>query len=152
MSDDHDPYRHWTTNADGKRVLRGLSVNETQEYEAYLTKVGQWRTRHFDWPDRVAARRRFLDLHHKHEPERLQAIMAETRLCRDCRYADLGPPEPVCLHASSVVEQRVDLATDRPMAPYAMTCHGARQPVSRHCGPDGRFWEARDAGPAPHGI
>ena len=67
----------------------------------------------------------------------------EQRLCRDCRFADLGPPEPVCLHASSVVEPRVDLATDRPMAPYQMTCRGARQPVSGHCGIDGRFWEAR---------
>ena len=109
MSDDHDPYRHWTTNADGKRVLRGLSVNETQEYEAYLAKVGQWRTRHFDWPDRAAARRRFLDLHHKHEPERLQAIMAETRLCRDCVSGQL----------------RIDS-----MGGYAVTCRLARATFS----------------------
>jgi hypothetical protein len=144
MPDDHDPFRHWATNADGKRVLRGLSVDETQEYEAYLAKIGQWRTSHFEWPERAAARHRFLDLHNKHEPERLQAIMTETRLCRDCRYADFGPPEPVCLHGSSIIERRVDLATDRMMTPYLMTCHGARQPVRGHCGPDGRFWEARE--------
>ena len=70
----------------------------------------------------------------------------EPRLCRDCRYADLGPPEPVCVHASSVVEYRVDLATNRPMTPYTMTCRGARQSVSGHCDIDGRFWEAAIVG------
>jgi hypothetical protein len=67
MSDD-DNMRHYTTNADGSRVLRGLTVAETEELKQLWEDGREGRDR-----DRA----RFIELSRKHEVERIRAVSAE---------------------------------------------------------------------------
>ena len=80
-----DPMRIWETDADGNRVLIGLTKDETDEYEAYLDKDMQSREdlTSSPWPSREEEDReteRYLELHAKHEKARHQVLDAEREL------------------------------------------------------------------------
>lgn len=72
--------RRWTTDARGNRVLRGLTLEETEFHESYLAsrRTGERST----WPSGELRKRRarFLELADKHEVSRLEAVVAERRL------------------------------------------------------------------------
>lgn len=68
-TEDPDYFRAWATDAADRRVLVGLTAEETEEYE---------RTRDADAWDHDA-KDRYLELHEKHEAARLQRLMNEGR-------------------------------------------------------------------------
>jgi hypothetical protein len=65
-----DEMRHWTTDANGARVRRGLTVAETDELE---------RLREADRQGLPCDGARLLELWDKHEIARIQAIGAEVQ-------------------------------------------------------------------------
>jgi hypothetical protein len=80
--------RRWTTDADGVRVLRGLTAQETCWYEAHQAKRLQ------SWQGESAAPRasvqeeradqaRWLELHDRHEIARVAAVVTEVELRED---------------------------------------------------------------------
>lgn len=78
-SPENDFFMRWATDAEGRRILVGLTFEETQEIEALEQKFLKSRTEdnHFPWAD-VSERQRDLtrsvDLHNKHEAARLARL------------------------------------------------------------------------------
>ena len=68
MSD--DDMRRWTTDANGHRILRGLSAAETTWYVQYQAGRGTARRTPED-------RQRFQELHDKHDLARQATVLAE---------------------------------------------------------------------------
>lgn len=68
--------RSITTDAQGREVLAGLTLEETAEYMTHVRKVASGDR------DREG-RKRYLELHDKHEIARLQALRAEIDLRND---------------------------------------------------------------------
>lgn len=68
-NEEPDFFRRWATDGEARRVLVGLTAEETAEYE---------RTRDADASD-YDAKDRYLELHDKHEAARLQRLMIEGR-------------------------------------------------------------------------
>lgn len=69
----HAEMRKLTTDAHGREVLRGLTVEETEFYVTYLKERGSVaRTR--------SDQARFSELHQKHEKARLETLLAENQL------------------------------------------------------------------------
>jgi len=63
----------WTSDADGNRVLFGLTMEETKFHEAYLRTRTTAERRRRAREELEARRLRFLELHAKHERARRQA-------------------------------------------------------------------------------
>lgn len=84
----HEFIRTWTTDAQGRRIMRGLTVEETAYYQEYQAKR---RAQHenqnkFPWgsvAEMREARARWLELHDKHDAARIAAIAAEIELRED---------------------------------------------------------------------
>jgi hypothetical protein len=78
----------WTTDIYGNRILRGLTKEESDEYQSIRERVTQTMRddQAFPW-DSVEQmrrdRRRWAELHNHHEAARMCAIEAEIELKRD---------------------------------------------------------------------
>jgi hypothetical protein len=73
------------------------------------------------------------------------------KLCKDCRWVECegGPPTPkslwnwICRHPTSPRPAPVDYVTGLSKEPRARVCFAMRDDPAL-CGPEGRYWEARD--------
>lgn len=78
------------------------------------------------------------------------------KLCTDCRHAERewdtnGIPRWWCMHEAARVEPEPDYVTGAPQTPYQLRCREMRHNdvvlrglPSGGCGPDGRYWEAKE--------
>jgi endonuclease III-like uncharacterized protein len=78
----------WTTDSYGNRILRGLTKEESEEYESIRARVNKTMLEDdaFPWAsvdEMRRERRRWVELHEHHEAARLSAIGAELELRRD---------------------------------------------------------------------
>jgi hypothetical protein len=78
----------WTTDVDGNRILRGLTKEESEEYQSIRERVSRTLREDEEFPwDSVEEmrrdRRRWAELHDHHEAARMSAIGAEIELRRD---------------------------------------------------------------------
>lgn len=85
MDDFEDFLRIWTVDAQGNRVMRGLTVEETSFYQEHVAKMAEYEKDEasFSWAsvdEMREAEERWLALHEKHEVARLEAIDAEAEL------------------------------------------------------------------------
>jgi hypothetical protein len=73
-------------------------------------------------------------------------------LCRDCRWAeDRGATllthhayDWICRHPASQRMPPPDYVTGAPQDPRTTDCVGMRQDWAGACGPQGRYWEAKE--------
>jgi hypothetical protein len=77
----------WTTDIYGNRILRGLTKEESEEYQSIRERVSRTlrEDEAFPWvrSRRCRDRRRWTQLHDYHEAARMSAIGAEIELRRD---------------------------------------------------------------------
>jgi hypothetical protein len=69
-------------------------------------------------------------------------------LCKDCRHAALVEQQDgmvwECSHPSACWRLDPDYVTGKPQHVFQLPCRLARHGWEpRHCGPDGKYWEAR---------
>jgi hypothetical protein len=78
----------WTTDIYGNRILRGLTKEESDEYQSIRARVSKTMREDdaFPWAsveEMRRDRRRWVELHDHHEAARLSAIGAEIEMRRD---------------------------------------------------------------------
>ena len=78
----------WTTDIYGNRILRGLTKEESEEYQSIRARVNKTMREDeaFPWgsvEEMRRDRRRWAELHDHHEAARMSAIGAEIELPRD---------------------------------------------------------------------
>jgi hypothetical protein len=77
----------WTTDVYGNRILRGLTKEESDEYQTIRERVSRTMREHEEFPwdsveDMRRDRRRWAQLHDSHEAARMSAISAELEFKR----------------------------------------------------------------------
>jgi len=85
---DEDFFRTWTTDALGRRVMRGPTFEQSAWYQEYQAKRSQQRDdpNRFPWKsinEMSDERDRWLALREKHEAARISTIVAEAELRED---------------------------------------------------------------------
>ena len=78
----------WTTDVYGNRILRGLTKEESEEYQSIRERVSRTLREDEEFPwgsveEMRRDRRRWAELHDHHEAARMSAIGAEIELRQD---------------------------------------------------------------------
>jgi hypothetical protein len=66
------------------------------------------------------------------------------KACVNCKWIDIESDPPKCGHESSRFERAPDYVYGKSAETVQLDCMTARAGYSGRCGPEAKFWEARE--------